>query len=246
MNYLFLGDPHGDLDFVKEAAELAADNDAEVVCVGDWGFIWTYLNMKTFQSSVSNMTKDLSLTLERAGEKFAKPPVVMRFIDGNHDHHPELARLTKLHLQPDGSVPLEHNLIYQPRGSVHEDSDGTRFLFLGGAPSIDRANRTAGETWWPEEFITEEQYQLAGQATNIDVLVTHDAPHYPYGFTPKGDLKFRQQSYQSMEYVRRLIWKHDPELHIHGHWHFAYVDGITRGLDCNYGKFQGAVFLWSP
>lgn len=241
MNYLFLGDTHGDLDFVVRAAELAAENDAEIIQVGDWGFIWTWLNMKTMVSSISNQVKQLSIELERAGEKFAKPPVVMRFIDGNHDHHPELRRLSG-----GDATNLEHNVIYQPRGSVHEDKDGTRFLFLGGAPSIDKIMRTPGVTWWPEETITQDEFELARQAENIDVLVTHDAHDYPYGFKPKGDPKFREQSAQSMEYIRRLLYKHNPKLHVHGHWHFAYVDGITRGLDCNYGKFPGAIYLWSP
>jgi Icc-related predicted phosphoesterase len=228
-NYLFLGDTHGDLDFAARGAELAAEHDAEIIQVGDWGFIWTH-KMRT-----SSQVKQLSIELERAGEKFAKPPVIMRFIDGNHDNHPVLLG---------GSTQLAHNVIYQPRGSVHEDEDGTRFLFVGGAPSIDKDMRTPWISWWPEETITEADMRLALRATNIDVLVTHDAPDYPPGFTPKGTPEFRQLSTQSMNDIRKLVRHHQPKLHIHGHWHHAYVSGVTRGLDCNWAKFNDSMYLW--
>lgn len=226
MNYLFLGDTHGDLDFVARAAEVAAENDAEIIQVGDWGFIWTK----------SSQVKQLSIELERAGEKYAKAPVVMRFIDGNHDHHPMLRSLDPV---------LEYNIIYQPRGSVHEDKDGTRFLFVGGAPSIDKAGRIPGISWWPEETITKEDMDKALQAERVDVLVTHDAPDYPPGFSPKGTPEFWQLSTQSMNDIRKLIRVHKPKLHVHGHWHHAYVRGITRGLDCNWARFNDSYYLWS-
>jgi hypothetical protein len=225
MNYLFLGDTHGDLDFAIRAAEVACANDAEIIQVGDWGFIWHN----------SNQVAQLSLELMRVGEREAKPPVVMRFIDGNHDHHPELR-------QRDNT--LAPNVIYQPRGSTHTDAAGTRFLFMGGAPSIDKGHRTEGVSWWSEEEITDEEFKRGMEAPKADVVISHDAPDYPPGFQPLGDSEFRIKSYQSMEYVRRLLWKHDPILHVHGHWHSAYVNGVTRGLDCNYGKFTRSYFLW--
>jgi hypothetical protein len=73
--YLYLGDTHGDLDFVASAAALAAEHDAEIVQVGDWGFCWPG----------ADQLIDLSLILQRAGELHAKPPVTMRFCEGNHD-----------------------------------------------------------------------------------------------------------------------------------------------------------------
>jgi len=238
MNYLFLGDTHGDLDFVARAAEVAAENDAQIVQVGDWGFIWTH------NGQVTNQVKQLSIELERAGEKHAKPPVVMRFIDGNHDHHPELRR-EALHADASGSVSLAHNVIYQPRGSVYEDVEGTRFLFVGGAPSIDKAYRTKGISWWPEETITHEDMEKAFSHENIHVLVTHDAHDYPPGYSPKGDPEFRKQSNQSLGKVWRLRKHYNPVLHVHGHWHYRYTDGVTIGLASNINRFNDALYLWS-
>ena len=240
---LFVGDPHGDLDFIEHAAGLAAEHDAEMIVVGDWGFLWPS----------SNQLNALSIALTRAGEKFAKPPVTMRFIDGNHDWHPELRRLTfEAIFRSDGGYGFEvaPNVRYQPRGSVYEDADGTRFLFCGGAPSIDRSLRTPGRSWWPEEVISETEYRRSLSAEGpIHVLVTHDAPDYPPGFMPKGDPDFRERSCRSMEMVRGLIDHHQPELHVHGHWHTRATTrrGNTRieCLNCNYARFPDSVMLWS-
>lgn len=231
-NYLMLGDTHGDLDFLDRAAACAAEADATIIQVGDWGFLWPR----------SEQLAQVQLSLERAGQFAGKPTVTMRFIDGNHDWHPKLREYSAL---PDGSVPLTENVIYQPRGSTWEDSDGTRFLFCGGAPSIDKAHRAEGRSWWPEETISEAEFMLALGAEQIDVLVTHDAPDYPPGFSPKGDPEFRALSARSLEMVASLIVRHKPGLHIHGHWHARYSRGVTVGLAANVNKFNDAILLWS-
>lgn len=220
MNYLFLGDTHGDLYFAAQAAEMARDYNAEIIQVGDWGFLWPG------GSSLDALSKIL-----------VDHNVTMRFIDGNHDWHPELKRRTPGRSETE----IAPKVIYQPRGSTDNG-----FLFLGGAPSIDRHMRTPGKSWWPEETITPEDMDAALSHENIDVIVTHDAPDYPPGFAPLGDPAFRQKSTQSMNDIRSLIRHYSPKLHVHGHWHHRYTSGVTTGLDCNYGKFNSAVMLWSP
>jgi hypothetical protein len=152
---------------------------------------------------------------------------------------------------PGGGVPIAPNVIYQPRGSTFTDSDGTRFLFVGGAPSIDQAFRTPGKSWWPEETITEEEHERAMAVEDrVHVLVTHDAPNYPPGFGPKGDPEFRARSRRSMEMIAELIKFKSPGLHVHGHWHHRhqYASGpltTTIGLASNVNRFNDAVMLWS-
>lgn len=241
--YLFVGDTHADLDFAANAAAMAAEHDATMIVLGDWGFIWPK----------SNQVASLARELKLAGEREARDPVTMRFIDGNHDWHPVLRR----YLDGKESGPMKDaegkphaNIIYQSRGSVYEDEDGTRFLFVGGAPSIDRASRTEGLSWWPEETMTEEEFQKALDVEGpIHVLVTHDAPDLPPGYEPKGFPEFRKRAARSMAMVFSLIEKHRPELHVHGHWHTWYrrPNGngtLTVGLDCNYARFPEAVYLW--
>ncbi len=232
--YLFCGDSHGDLEYVGYVAQAAGKAAAEIVCVGDWGFIWPG-----------------SMQLDKLSSLLVKLGVTMRFIDGNHDVHPILKKLQKS--VRTCAVPIAPNVIYQPRGSVHEDEDGTRFLFCGGAPSIDEESRIPGKSWWPEETITTAEFACALSVKGpIHVLVTHDAPTFPPGFSAKGTLRYQALQDLSMQRVDALIEKHRPTLHVHGHWHTRATTyrGSTRveALDCNQldpSYIEDSVLLWS-
>jgi len=231
--YLFLGDTHGDLVFVEGAAHFARQHAAEVIQVGDWGFVWPG----------GTQLKQLSKILTDMG-------VTMRFIDGNHDEHPRL----RSYISTCAATLIAPNVIYQPRGSVHEDEDSTRFLFMGGAPSIDRASRVVGRSWWPEETIADADFAIARDAKGpIHVLVTHDAPAFPPGFSPKGSPGYRLDQERSLTLINTLVEIHRPQLHVHGHWHRRYerlhACGTTIvGLDCNLVKPKVtdlAMLLWT-
>jgi hypothetical protein len=232
--FLFVGDTHGQLDFVTAAANRARQLNADLIQCGDWGFIWPG----------KSELPELSAMLVTMG-------VTMRFIDGNHDEHPVLRRLCKG--QRDLGVEIAPRVIYQPRGSVHEDEDGTRFLFCGGAPSIDREQRVKGKSWWPEETVTAAEFKQALCATYpIHVLVTHDAPDYPPGFSAKGSLRYQALQKLSMQQIDALINRHSPLLHVHGHWHTRATTyrGTARveALDCNQldpADLDNSVLLWS-
>ncbi|MGN6107395.1 MAG: metallophosphoesterase family protein [Kofleriaceae bacterium] len=248
-SYLFVGDAHGDLDFVERAARRAAQDGAEIIQVGDWGFIWPG----------ANQVRALSRTLVLAGEIEARPPPTMRWVDGNHDEHPRLREACyrdadtdfMTYVAPrDRGVELAAGVIYQPRASTHVDEDGTRFLFVGGAPSIDRAFRVRGRSWWPEEIISEDEFERALAVEGpVHVLVTHDAAAFPPGFGPKGDPEFQTLSQRSMEMIAALVARHRPQLHVHGHWHHRYTrhdaGTTTEGLGCNFDWLDQATLLWS-
>lgn len=228
--YLFLGDTHGDFTFATDAMDLARQLDAEIIQLGDWGFYWPSSYPKIAQ---------LSSALVARG-------VTMRFIDGNHDEHPRL----RAHVVACEATQIAPNLIYQPRGSIHEDEDGTRLLFLGGAPSIDRRFRVAGRSWWPEEVISDEDFERAMAAEGpVHVVVTHDAPAFPPGFGPLGSLAYRQDQDRSMYRIDALLKRHRPILHAHGHWHCHYQRELhgayVVGLDCNSASLENATFAWS-
>jgi hypothetical protein len=230
--YLLVGDPHGDMEFAARASLMARQHNAEILCLGDWGFLWPGHDQ-----------------LKKLSDMLVGDGTTMYFIDGNHDDHPSLRKL----IGPvrEHGVTIAKSVIYQPRGSVHEDGDGTRFLFLGGAPSIDRAFRTEGRSWWPEEVITDEEFDRAFSAVGpIHVLVTHDAPAYPPGFSAKGSPDYKRACELSMKRVDKLVRKHRPLLHVHGHWHSRYerqhaTGTHVVGLDCNLARFEDAVLLWS-
>lgn len=234
-NYLFCGDPHNDLEYMGHVARAAIKASAEIICAGDWGFLGPGHPQQL--DELSDMLVGLGVTL--------------RFVDGNHDDHAALKKLRgRVRVR---GVPIAKNVIYQPRGSVHEDDDGTRFLFLGGAPSIDKARRVEGESWWPEEVITQADLNIAlSVKAPIHVLVTHDAPTFPPGFAPKGTPSYQRDQLRSMKRVDALIRHHRPTLHVHGHWHTRATThrGGTRieALDCNQldpTYLDDSVLLWS-
>ena len=245
--YLFVGDTHGDMDFLQRAFERAREEEiTDVIQVGDFGFLFPKWD-----------------NLEYVSRLCAMYGVTLRFIDGNHDWHPELRRRQDMHSTacttlPGGGVPLgapeyRENVIYQPRGSTYVDIHGTRFLFCGGAPSIDWWNRIEGVSiWTAEEVISEEEFErtLYKHYGKVDVLVTHDAPEFPPGFGPKGDLQFQAKGARSMEMINTFLQEHAPDLHVHGHWHKRYTSKYwgarVEGLDCNLAHFiDDALLIWS-
>lgn len=235
--YLFVGDTHGDCDFLEKALWYAREHDVhDVVQVGDFGFAWPGLNQIPYVAALC--------------ERY---DVTLRWVCGNHDYHPWIREQCKqCDSLPGGGRAFAPRVIYQPRGSTHTDEDGTTFLFFGGAPSIDWAMRTEGRSVWSNlELASEEEHDVAMNVLDdVHVVVTHDAPCFPPGYGPKGDPWFRERGDRSMRMIADLVQYHEPEILIHGHWHVHHDTVVertrVRGLDCNYARrFQDAVMLWS-
>lgn len=221
IRYLFVGDLHGDLTCAFNIIDVAQQNACDqIVQVGDWGFLWPN----------KNQTAELSSYL-------VERDIKMRFCDGNHDWHP---RLRQLRPCDDNVAP---NITYQPRGSLFEDSEETRFVFLGGAPSIDYRGRTEHVSWWPEEVITEADVNvaLAWKGRRIDVLVTHDCGYQIEGFKESSDMSFFYRAIESRDSIRRVIEELRPTMQVHGHYHHRYVKTIDstkiQGLGANVTDF---------
>lgn len=164
MMILIVGDSHGNGPWWTDTVEpLAARLDVDaIVQVGAFGY-WPSRHGPTFQALVG------------AGDR----PVY--FIDGNHEHHSQLAGdvTAARHRHgiddPTAPVPLRGNLTYLPRGG-RVSFDGVRFAACGGAVSIDRLQRFQGATWFLEEQITDDDLELLAAGGPADVLLTHDAP----------------------------------------------------------------------
>lgn len=171
---LFLGDTHGDLGFLDDALSIAASMKCDAVFqLGDFGFLWPG---RDHMDIVQQM-------VEIRG-------VPLYWIDGNHDWHPEIRE----------RYPVEDFDVFEDigdRATVHHVRRGCvvevgrfasrmRIAGLGGAPSIDRSQRTPGKSWWPEETITAQDVGVLAHLHSVDVLATHDAPHMPPGFGTTG------------------------------------------------------------
>ncbi len=108
-------------------------------------------------------------------------PVTILFCDGNHERFDTLNSYPidewhggKVHM-------MEPGIIHLMRGQLYEIEDKTFFAF-GGAYSIDRLGRQSGETWFPEELPSEEEYaegwkNLKAQDYTVDYVITHTAPY---------------------------------------------------------------------
>jgi len=145
------------------------------------------------------------------------------FCDGNHDNHWELRKLKNLAVAP--------NVFYQPRGSVYRLPDGRNILFVGGANSIDQHRRTLGLTWWPEEVISQSDFQNLPEE-NIDIFITHTCSNEIYDgaiqyhlggrYTPRKD---NDPSYSALS----SIWEiYKPSQWFFGHFHIN-VKGNYKG-----------------
>jgi hypothetical protein len=175
---LVAGDTHGNLDWIGTLSKLAARHGCQgVVHLGDFG-LWP--DQRVWRSELRAVINDR--WLDAVAERAAHHGVWWRFIDGNHDAHP-VAR----HAYPaddNGVRPIRTGLLdWADRGAVWSWC-GVRFGGLGGGVSIDRQFRKEGQSWWPTEFITDDDVNtLIDRAgpEGVDVLVCHDAPIPPNG-----------------------------------------------------------------
>jgi len=249
MRVLLVGDVHGNHGWWERFVLPAAERErADLICqLGDFGY-WPRRSDFT--------------------ERVAAGPLPVLFLDGNHEdhetlrHHREVVKARNF-LNPAAPVPLGGSLYYLPRGA-RLLWEGVRIAVLGGAHSIDRALRTAGVDWFPEESITRSDLDLLAAGGPADILLTHDAPHSatpplveaPVPHAWRSELAscaaHRTLVEEGLEAVR-------PSLLVHGHYHVAWsqlserawgdlrVLGLTHDgtgvsnlalLECHAGEFR--------
>ena len=160
---LFLGDIHGNFDFVKYLIKNHQLKDCYIIQVGDFGVGFAHEAYEV----------DVLLHLN----KFLKlRNIVMYAIRGNHDD-PKWFK---------GNHNYSNLKLVEDYSTV--DIEGRKILFIGGAISIDRKQRLAKDIseakygslkksyWFDEKVILDEE-----KITNIngcDILVTHTAPDF--------------------------------------------------------------------
>lgn len=144
-----LGDVHGKWEELFRRINTAAISDCYLICVGDLGI--------GFKNSHSKEMR----CLEIANAFFSKRDIQFLSIRGNHDDpvffNREIRELSNLRLIPDYHVEF-----------INEE----KFLFAGGAISIDRQIRQPKVSYWEDEpFVLRPEF-----AVKCDVLITHSAP----------------------------------------------------------------------
>ena len=222
------GDWHGNEEWAVSVIRrvpllLAGESQRIVLHLGDFG-IWPDQAGKDYLSRVS-------VALAEAGAE-------LWFVDGNHEDFSQLDKLDE-NPGPDGRVMVVPRVMHLLRGyrwSWH----GLTWLACGGAVSLDRAVRTEGVDWWPEEEITTGQEVAISSGGHADVMVCHDCPsgvahtfaHPP----PEWAAEDLARNDAHRRRLQRIVDSVMPAYLMHGHLHRAY----QRTCDFGYGPVRVA------
>lgn len=127
------------------------------------------------------------------------------FIRGNHDN-PEVCKRQEFYI-PDGEY-LDNKI-----------------FCCGGAVSIDKAYRTEGWDWWPdEELSTAELYAIVDRYVELkpEIVITHECPESvatelmaAFNKVKVGDGSRTRQAFEVM------LHHHQPKQWFFGHWHHS-------------------------
>jgi hypothetical protein len=140
---------------------------------------------------------------------------------GNHDNHDTLQKLA---LNPNGTRRISDRNSNLPNGSVIE-IDGVRIGALGGAHSVDKAWRTAGRDWWPQEEPTQKEADAlvdeCAKGPRLDIMLTHDVPIAITGLKGMAGLapKTIEQANRTRHLLQETVDRVRPKALFAGHWH---------------------------
>jgi|GEM_PF-1429304 len=237
-----LGDMHGTEFWLNRAIdEFASGGFDTIIQVGDLG-VWP-----------GNVA---AAKWDRVNKRLRLAGITMLCAPGNHEDYDQIDALEP---RDDGWLPFRKHILLAPRGHRTE-MGGRTFVWLGGAGSVDRTQRTQADstftrhhensgssqqrkTWWEQEAITDEDVALTAAGGHADVMVGHEAPGRvqtiasrlrgnPGGFY-RHDIDYADRVRD--KYMEAFIVV-EPTLALHGHYHFAVNE------DVDYGTFVTHVF----
>jgi Calcineurin-like phosphoesterase len=237
---LLAGDWHGNFPQADNVIRYAKEHGIKVILqLGDFG-IWS--NDKPFLNKMQFLLNQWDIHLF--------------FIDGNHE---DFTRLYDKKVLENGNRYVRDNITYLQRGYRFNWGDHS-FLCLGGAASIDKRFRTKGKSWWPEEYLTEEDILTAQSGGPVDVMFCHDSPAgAPNSITDDnlGQIgAIRYYGSEALNYtnnhrqlLKRVTDVTTPKLLFHGHYHkdmrgfYVHGDeessvGWVQGLDQGTGRIN--------
>jgi hypothetical protein len=222
---LVAGDSHGSAVHAHFLIERAQEQRCDAILhLGDLGFWpkWT-----DFLDYTRLLLDDARLPLY--------------FVEGNHEDYPRLlrpvAQVGAFRLVVPPKTPAGCGIWHIARGA-RWSWRGIRFLGVGGGYSIDKRLRAPGIDWFPEESISDEQYQqITSDPDQVDVCVFHDAPYgapLPFELYPIFDAVWNR------ELLAKIVNHVRPALILHAHYHVAYEG---RWQDKDTGASAGVVGL---
>ena len=163
MRTFLIGDIHGNFSAIESWLKDYAESGDTLIQVGDFGA--GFLHKEKVKS---------------LGEKFSKAGCKLLAIRGNHDD------------------PAWFNSSNEYGNAITLLNDTTKiigekkFLFLGGAVSVDRYYRDINKSWWSgEEYKYDEAF--LSEVSDVDYVISHTCPAFarPYA-TMKNDSFIKQ------------------------------------------------------
>ena len=210
MKVIITGDVHERFGYLNKVINKRKPDI--VICCGDFGY-WPPL--------MFNSTRP-----KPQGSK-------IYWVDGNHENFNELGLLIENRSSKNEFEPIEWlpDVYYMNRGSVLEIGD-KRVLFVGGARSYDKEYRTEGIDWFPNEVLTEEQFEKFPDV-DVDVVISHTMPRT---MMPVYGVEKRKED-PSWRILDKVFLKYVPKEWYFGHWHFHH---ILEHVDCKWTALAGA------
>ena len=200
MKILLLGDIHGEwqaLDMCIGRALAVHKDITHIIQLGDFGYGWP------------KGRNNFSLWVPPPNAKWRKKGIPFMFIDGNHENFDYLETY-----EGTGHPDIK----WIRRGSVIEIEE-YKILACGGAESIDKVYRTPGISWWPQENITQKDFDIAMSRTGpFNAIISHErADSFDYTL-PRGAAKlpFGKSDRFALEQIRQ---KFKPDFWFFGHYH---------------------------
>lgn len=225
----YLGDTHGNLNYVKWFIDNRKIRNTDIIHVGDYGvgFIGDVLKERNLMDKFNKWLHERELT--------------MHVFRGNHDDPYYF----------NGDFVYD-NLKFHPDYTVLE-IEGKRILGVGGALSIDRVVRrkwNLTETrygtqkrfhWYDEKFILD--IEKLNEIKDIDIVVTHTAPDFVYpvnknnNWPPVVAQFFPEDPGLANDLIEEralltefynIVTKNNPNIthHIYGHFHTHNIDVV--------------------
>lgn len=205
---MFAGDIHGNDHHANWLFKIAERNDCtHIIACGDFGY-WVHNQWGVkFVDGIARMAQTTGIQV--------------LWVDGNHENHDILNDLLAKHGDTE-PIPTPNEWVkWIPRGCKFQIGNNT-FMGYGGAFSVDKADRTEGESWWAGETI-DPAHVAALPEDRVNFLVTHDAPLGAI-ISYKDDIP---ESVEQRRLVSEIVDKVQPDIVVCGHHHTRQTFTIT-------------------
>lgn len=178
--------------------------DCILISVGDWGYGFSFSPTRDYENQ------------KVLNEFFVERNIQCYVIRGNHDDPCAFKGKSRI---------VFSNLEFLEDYTTKE-LNGEKFLFIGGAVSIDRRYRKEGIDYWIDEIFKLDESKIQ----ECDVLVTHSAPSWIGPFDKDGlsgwcknDPTLWNECVTERKAHDRLFKLAKPKKSYHGHFHTSTV-----------------------